>query len=314
MALLRTGKEAAKRILRAAVSWLPPGASVAVLEQASENLGHWSALVRIAPRCGVDSVAVQGSYGIFDGSPRDSTVLGGYATAGTWARRTNQLLCEFFAGRGGSYLDVGANIGLTTIPVAQNPRVACLALEPNPAVYRFLTRNVVRNCPHGNVTTRQAAAFARRDTLLLEVDPANQGDNRLRLTERAGLHGEEQWSTVRVEALPLDELVPDTPGILAVKIDTQGAEPYVFEGGARTLDRARLLICEWSPYLLARLGGQVERVTSYLARSFDQLIIAPGEEGAGRAEPVGVAVERLLAMAHDARDDSSVYADIIARR
>ena len=43
--------------------------------------------------------------------------------------------------------------------------------------------------------------------------------------------------------------------------------------------------------------------------------IAFGEQGPlPRPEPMAVVVERLLAMAHDARDDSSVYADVIARR
>jgi FkbM family methyltransferase len=315
MALLPIGKNAAKRLLRAAVSRLPPGASAAVLDQASENLGLWAALVRIAPRCGVDTLSVRGSYGVIEGSPRDSTVLGGYSRCGVWARRTNQLLCEFFSGRGGSYIDVGANIGLTTIPVAQNPRIACLAVEPNPVAYRYLARNVSHNCPHGNVATRQAAVFARRDTLLLEVAPDNLGDNRLRLTEQAGKDGEERWSTVRVEALPLDDLLQDGDGPMAIKIDTQGSEPFVFEGGTRALDRAQLLICEWSPYLLARLGGQVDRVTTYLARSFDQVALAHGEDGnLAKPEPVHVAVERLLAMADDSRNDPSVYVDIIAHR
>ncbi len=315
MSILQIGKNAAKRLLRAAVSWLPPGASVAVLDQASENLGYWPALVRIAPRCGVDTVSVRGSYGLIEGTPRDSTVLGGYATSGEWAHRTNRLLWEYFKDRGGCYLDVGANIGLTTIPLAQNPQVACLAIEPNPAIHRYLVRNVERNCPHGNVSTRQVAVFSRRDVLELELAPDNQGDNRLRLTERAGLHGEERWSTVRVEAMPLDDLLPDAADPLAIKIDTQGAEPFVFEGGNRALDRAQLLICEWSPYLMARLGGRVEQVTSYLARSFDRVTIAFGEDGdLPEPEPVAVAVERLLAMASDSRDDSSVYADIIARR
>jgi len=258
---------------------------------------------------------VRGEYGLVEGSPRDGTVLGGYAMAGTWARRTNQLLCEFFEGRGGQYLDVGANIGLTTLPVARNPKVTCLAFEPNPAVYRHLAANVARSCTHGNVATRQAAVFHRRDTLRLEVAPDNLGDNRLRLTAQAGAHGEEAWTTVEVEALPLDELAPQAPGPLAVKIDVQGAEPFVVEGGARTLGRADLVICEWSPYLLARLGGRPEAVTDYLARSFERVAIAAGEECAPAAsEPVAVAVERLLEMAHRARGDSSVYADVIARR
>jgi FkbM family methyltransferase len=315
MGLLDAGKAVVKRLLRAGVSVLPPGASAAVLAQASENLGHWPALAEVAAACHLDTVVVRGEYGLVQGSPADSTVLGGYATGGAWARRTNRLLCDFFEGRGGQYLDVGANIGLTTLPVARNPGVACLALEPNPAVFRHLAANVARNCPHGNVAVRQAAVFHRRDRLRLEVAPDNQGDNRLRLSGGAGAHGEEAWATVEVEALPLDELAPAHPGPLAVKIDVQGAEPYVVAGGGRTLARADLVILEWSPYLMARLGGDPAVVTTWLAGAFSKATIAFGEEGALPAEePIAAVVERLLAMARQARGDSSVYADVIARR
>jgi FkbM family methyltransferase len=315
MALPGPLKDTARRLLRAAVAWLPPGASAAVLEQAAENMGRWPALMRLAPGLRVESVTVRGAFGLVEGSPRDTTVLGGYATAGEWARRTNALLRGFFEGRGGQYVDVGANIGLTTLPVAQNPEVSCLAIEPDPRVHRYLAANVARNCPHGNVTTRQAAVFGRRDVLELESDPANQGDNRLRLSDRAGLHGEERWATVRVEALPLDELVPEATGPLAVKIDVQGAEPFVIEGGTRTLSRAGLVILEWSPYLMARLGARPERAVEWLAGAFAELTLARREDGPlDPPQPAAVVAERLLALARDARDDSSVYLDVIGRR
>jgi hypothetical protein len=104
-------------------------------------------------------------------------------------------------------------------------------------------------------------------------------------------------------------------GPLAVKIDTQGAEPFVFSGGSRTLAGADLIIAEWAPYWLGRLGGDPTAVTTLLQRSSFQVSIAEGEDGPiPPPEPAATAVERLLEMAHRHRDDPLVYADIIARK
>jgi hypothetical protein len=42
---------------------------------------------------------------------------------------------------------------------------------------------------------------------------------------------------------------------LAAKIDTQGAEPFVIEGGQQTLSQASIIVLEFSPYHITRLGS-----------------------------------------------------------
>ena len=46
-------------------------------------------------------------------------------------------------------------------------------------------------------------------------------------------------------------------GPLAVKIDTQGAEPFVVSGGKETLGRAGLIVSEFGPDGMAQLGGNL---------------------------------------------------------
>ena len=72
-----------------------------------------------------------------------------YASTGRWAEHTNELIGRFFdkAGRG-TFLDIGANIGLTTIPVARRANVACHAFEPEPENFRNLrTRTFAPTVP-----------------------------------------------------------------------------------------------------------------------------------------------------------------------
>jgi len=302
-----------KRGLRTAVSLLPRGAQLAILEQLSNDLGPWTVLGRIAGNCGLYSVRIEGAYGMIEGAPNDSVILAEYARLGHWARRTNQLLLDFFNGQSGHYIDVGANIGLTTLPVSQNAAVRCVAIEPDPTNFRHLCENVARNCSHGNVELQQLAVFSQRAEISLELAPNNLGDHRLRTQDVSGFSKEDFWPTVSVQAAPLDEIAPDIVGRLAIKIDTQGAEPFVFAGGRRTLSRASLVISEWAPYWLARLGGNPEIVTSFLTAHFSSVAIAEGESGAlSKAEPAAVAVERLLKVANDWRHDPSKYLDFVA--
>jgi FkbM family methyltransferase len=260
-------------------------------------------------------VRIQGTYGTIQGAPNDSVILAEYARLGHWARRTNQLLLDFFSERSGQYIDIGANIGLTTLPVSQNAAVHCVAIEPDPTNFKHLRENVARNCSHGNVELCQLAVFSEQAELPLELAPNNLGDHRLRTHNPSGFAKEDAWPTVLVRAAPLDEIAPETTGHLAVKIDTQGAEPFVFAGGRLTLAKASLVISEWAPYWLARLGGDPEVVTSFLTENFPSVAIAEGEHGElPKAEPAAIAAERLLAMAHESRNDPSTYVDFIATR
>jgi hypothetical protein len=184
-------RQTGKRFVKMAAHHLPGRLRDARLEQFCEDVAPWPVLGRIAPQCGVVSVTAMGAYGAMQGAPTDQAILGTYAQTGSFARRTNDALAAFFRDGSGHYVDVGANIGLTTIPVAQNPRVRCLAIEPEPTNFAHLTANVAAHCPHGNVELRQVAAFSRHATLTFEISPSNVGDHRLRLQDGPSQMGEQ---------------------------------------------------------------------------------------------------------------------------
>jgi FkbM family methyltransferase len=61
--------------------------------------------------------------------------------------------------------------------------------------------------------------------LSLALAEGNIGDHRLTIADVPGRR------TVKVPAVPLDDFIDNATPPLAVKIDTQGAEPYVIAGG-----------------------------------------------------------------------------------
>jgi FkbM family methyltransferase len=222
-------------------------------------------------RCyGAEDLGVQGEFGLITGAINDAAVLRAYAVNGFWARAANRFFCDFFAGAGGgTYLDIGANIGLTTILVAQNPRVACKAFEPAPRNFRYLAQNIAANCAHGNVDLFNLALFDRRATMTMGLAPRNSGDARIR-PDGAESAGELIARTVTVPAERLDDVL-DLERLqrpIAAKIVTQGAEARVLAGGQRVLGEADALVLEFDPALIGEIDQTIDVTTDFLARNF----------------------------------------------
>ncbi len=149
---------------------------------------------------------------------------------------------------GDTVVDVGANIGYYTLLAARKvgPRGKVIAFEPAPESFSFLERNVKAN-GFNNVVIEQKALSNSRGRLLLYRSGENRGDHRI-------FPAQGSRDAVEVEALPLDEYLPDSASVNLIKIDTQGAEGVIVEGMLRALqaqDDLKLLVEFW-PYALSR--------------------------------------------------------------
>jgi FkbM family methyltransferase len=271
----------------------------------------------VAPLCGIDGLRTTGQFGDILSSPADRTIFAVYASTGTWAQNTNSLFSEFFSeNQGGTYLDIGANIGLTTIPIAQLPGVQCVAFEPAPENFRNLQANVRANCDPGKVRTLQLALFEKEGELDFELSNYNLGDHRLTGGETS-LVAAEKRRVISVQAGPLDSLDLVRPGCaLGVKIDTQGAEPFIIAGGRKTLSRAQLLVLEWCPYMIARMGGDPLVVLQFLRESFRIGSIWRAEAGTEASQylPMGEICDRLRHTFPAHEKDENYYVDIVAMK
>jgi FkbM family methyltransferase len=265
-------KAAVNSLISNFVSMLPPSGRDAVFERLCEMKGVKNVFVELASACNVVDVSVAGEYGIIRQSIFDRAILPSYMKSGRWAEQSNEAVSKFFAASGGgTYIDVGANIGLTTIPIARNPKVQCIALEPEPNNFSYLQQNVAANCPNRNVMLKRVAAFSRHDTVSFEICHRNFGDHRIRLHNAPGKMDEHKRETIKVDAIPLDEVAPNNSGPLALKLDTEGAEPFVVTGGRNTLRRADLIAMEFWPYAMDRMGADPEEIFSLIESNFNTI-------------------------------------------
>jgi FkbM family methyltransferase len=159
---------------------------------------------------------------------------------------------------GDSYLDIGANIGITSIPLVKSkPGLLCCCFEPDDVNYSVLTINTVINGVAGHMACLNVALGATHEYIRIYKSPNNFGDHRSH-APRGGYLDEASFTTSK-------HLVwKDTPAralqavgmkrIDVVKIDTQGADAEILAGLVPLLRPGSLVLFELSPYHLATNG------------------------------------------------------------
>jgi FkbM family methyltransferase len=184
-------------------------------------------------------------------------------------------------------LDVGANIGTFTLPLA------CLAarvvaFEANPATFRHLTANVESlGAVASRVTLVQAALLDHPGTLEL-VEPvefagtAYVSTHRDPSTKNRHPHVPDDGRVVvhRVDALRLDDWLAgeSVERIDLMKIDVEGAEGLVLQGALELLQRFRpYLVTEYNVLCAVELfGTQPDSYYRLLAERFASIdVIEP---------------------------------------
>ena len=155
--------------------------------------------------------------------------------------------------RGGTFIDVGANIGNHSIYFAKFLADHVVSVEPDPALMPVLRRNLATNVPVARVTVLEAALGARAgagEMARREGYEANAGAGNVLArygdTPEAG----------QVTILTLDELVRSLTAagaaqVRLVKLDVEGMELDVLEG-------ATTMLTEQHPDLVVEAPGESE--------------------------------------------------------
>lgn len=174
---------------------------------------------------------------------------------------------------GRTLVDIGANLGTTTIPaLVEHGAAAAIAFEPAPVNFDLLRCNLILNGVEDRVDARRIAISDRRSVVELELCSWNSGDNRVRFGDVDALEllQESAWTTVSVEAHPLDDVLEATD-VGLVWVDTQGHEAHVLGGAERLLARRVPWVIEYWPYGLNRVGG-LARLHEAIDRHFTSVV------------------------------------------
>ena len=237
-----------------------------------------SQFVELGLALGVQTITWEGQLGLIEGSLKDATVFRYYLYHNIWNQKLQEILLnKLFLYSQGTYIDVGANIGLTVIPVAEKRKIRCYAFEPEPGNYHLLQRNIKLHQLETLITTYPVALYSKRTQLSFELSPHNHGDHRVRLEKDKysdphsipiSVQGEDTREIIHVQAERLDDILASThfESPLVIKVDIQGAEVQFFEGAVTLLKDADYLIIEFWPYALRRLGSTPETFLNVISQ------------------------------------------------
>jgi FkbM family methyltransferase len=205
---------------------------------------------------------------------------------------------RLLAGPGASALDVGANVGFWTVPLAV--RAATLggrvhAFEPVPANRERLAANTRLNGVDGHVVVVPVALSDEDGTAamtLREEFAAGAGTGNAAVVVDDGQ--DDRFETVEVRTARLDSLAGGlgVARLAVVKVDIEGHEDRFLAGAVATLDRWRpVVVSEWNRVFYDRRGvDPAARVATVLARLRYRVA---GRDRQGRWRPAdGFASER----------------------
>jgi FkbM family methyltransferase len=141
--------------------------------------------------------------------------------------------------RGGTFVDVGANIGLVTVPAAKRvgPSGRVIAIEAHPRIFDFLCRNVSGNHLR-NVDAVHSAVGDKTGSVAMVYNVADAGSTQV--ASDAASDG------VRVPMDTLDNILASAgvSRIEYLKIDVEGYELPVLRGASATIARSPELVVQ----------------------------------------------------------------------
>ena len=197
---------------------------------------------------------------------------------------------------GGTFIDVGANVGFHSLTAAQivGPSGSVVAIEPNPSVRSRLEQNATINGFTRNMTLLAFAVGERCGELILYPAKSNISG----ITSRFCYSDMLSPEGMQVEMTTLDEIV-ESSGISRIdliKIDVEGGELLALEGASRVIERfAPNIVAEVSPSILNRTGIEVSAIFQFMeARQYKAYLI----HGSGETPVAAVQTASLPAVAN----------------
>ena len=142
---------------------------------------------------------------------------------------------------GGTALDIGANVGLTSILFAQTSEKV-FAFEPSLNSFRNLSINI-KSSKYNNVHCYQFGLGSKNKNEILVSAPKGESTTAYILTNDT--HSEYQQETIQIKQLDKVYKSIGVSNVKFVKIDTEGFELNVLQGFEEHLSKVKVIQFEY---------------------------------------------------------------------
>jgi FkbM family methyltransferase len=169
----------------------------------------------------------------------------------------NMRLIQYLLRGGGTFLDVGANIGAYSLVASEVARARVCAFEPHPRTYAWLCENIDMN-GRRNVTCLNFALGADNGVVHFTTGDTSQTNH---------IADKQSGNTISVTCRRVDTVCEEldiTPRF--VKIDVEGFEYGVITGFGTLLQQVEVLFVEMNGLADARSEGE-RSINTFLEQS-----------------------------------------------
>tara|TARA_B100000989_G_C19498828_1_gene453314 strand:+ start:610 stop:1527 length:918 start_codon:yes stop_codon:yes gene_type:complete len=160
---------------------------------------------------------------------------------GIWEQNIAKIFSVYLNDSKNIVIDVGANTGATSIPLAKRyPNSHFYLFEPHPLIFNKLLNNISYN-KLKNVTAQKFAITDSTETSIPFYSQKN--DYNLGLSSTMLNHDIKEFDLIDVSCRTLDSIfLKEDVNITIIKIDTQGSELNVLLSGKKIINRDRPII------------------------------------------------------------------------
>lgn len=259
--------------------------------QQSQNL--LALILQACPVYGIGNMVCSTPHGKFMVDVRDSVIGKSLLLSGEYCYQEMQRWFEFLSiGHGKDFIDIGANIGTTSIPLALDNRFnRIVCFEPDPTNFGLLQFNVDANNLRARIRALNLAVGSSNSRMEFELSAENLGDHRIRFMDlQHGSYDEAGRRKIKVDCVTLDSMVEGKTvaldSLALIKSDTQGSEGHIFRGAQKLLGMRRFpRVIEFWPYGLQRSGIETEAMIELVTAYFTEMVELPNT-GESRRAPI----------------------------
>jgi FkbM family methyltransferase len=188
---------------------------------------------------------------------------------GVWEPHIAELIASYLNVPNAAVIDVGANIGATSIPLAKHfTEVRFFLFEPHPIIFSDLRNNISFN-KLSNIDAFNIAITNHSDSFLpfyAQKNAKNFGQSAFTLN-----HDIEDYDVIQVECKTLDSVFNGELQLKVIKIDTQGHELNVLLSAKQLISKFRpVIIFEFESGYFESRHSEIETKENIL-KFFDQL-------------------------------------------
>lgn len=163
-------------------------------------------------------------------------------------------------------IDIGANYGYTGAVYSKIfPSAKLILIEPSPALEHYIKTNMSQNNVPEWILKSSICSDEDNNDAIFHLNPTSSQDNRV-LAESG------EWKPQRTNAVTISHLLSshDDQKFVFIKIDTQGFEQRVFNGGRSFFSRSNnwIVKTEFAPYWLRSQNTDPASFIEHLTKNY----------------------------------------------